>query len=187
MRDIDKTSMGQRIKRIRTHAGLRQWELARELGTTQSAVHKYEHGVVPEPRRLLRLAQIGSTSIEWILTGRHWEDGSEERERLTPELMRIASVLRDIEAVERASVDEALQIVREAVRALEGNGDTLVSRDAALAAQTEDTLRLLDQASRIRRAVLHRVALATSERLGASPLSGPEAAATEDEEPTPPR
>jgi len=53
MDEIDKRAMGLRIKQIRLQAGMRQWELARLLGTTQSAVHKYEHGVVPEPRRLL--------------------------------------------------------------------------------------------------------------------------------------
>ena len=68
MDEIDKQSMGLRIKQIRLQAGMRQWELARLLGTTQSAVHKYEHGVVPEPRRLLELARVGNTSIEWLLT-----------------------------------------------------------------------------------------------------------------------
>ena len=57
MQDLDKASMGNRIRQIRTQAGLRQWELAKFLGTTQSAVHKYEHGVVPEPRRLVELAR----------------------------------------------------------------------------------------------------------------------------------
>src|SRR6185295_6180637 len=72
MDDLDKVALGERVRRIRIEAGLRQWELARRLGTTQSAVHKYEHGVVPEPRRLIELARIGATSVEWILTGKHW-------------------------------------------------------------------------------------------------------------------
>src|SRR5512137_3188045 len=88
MREIDRPSVGRRIREIRRESGLRQWELARLLGTTQSAIHKYEHGIVPEPRRLMELARVGRTSIEWILTGRHWENGSEERERPTPDLLR---------------------------------------------------------------------------------------------------
>jgi transcriptional regulator with XRE-family HTH domain len=167
MREIDKAAMGQRIKQIRTHVGLRQWELARQLGTTQSAVHKYEHGVVPEPRRLLKLAQIGSTTIEWILTGNHWEDGSAERERLTPDLMRTASLLREIEAAERGSLDEALHILREAVRALHDGRE--IQKPSA-GDSLEDTLRVVDQALRIQKAVLHWVVEATSERLAASAL-----------------
>jgi transcriptional regulator with XRE-family HTH domain len=119
MEEIDKQSMGLRIKQIRVQAGMRQWELARLLGTTQSAVHKYEHGVVPEPRRLLELARVGKTSVEWLLTGRHWDSGSEERERLSPDVLRTAALLREIGADQRQSVDEALRIVREAVAELE--------------------------------------------------------------------
>ena len=53
-----------RVRQIRLAAGLRQWELAGMLGTTQSAVHKYEHGVVPEPRRLIELARIGAHFVQ---------------------------------------------------------------------------------------------------------------------------
>lgn len=88
MRELDKQAMGRRVRQIRLAGGMRQWELARLLGTTQSAVHKYEHGVIPEPRRLVELARIGGTSIEWVLTGQHWENGSEEQERPTPNCWR---------------------------------------------------------------------------------------------------
>src|SRR5213594_1040015 len=80
MEPLDKIGMGNRIKQIRKRAGLRQWQLAARLGTTQSAVHKYEHGVIPEPRRLVELSRLGTTTIEWILTGQHWENGSSEQE-----------------------------------------------------------------------------------------------------------
>jgi hypothetical protein len=36
----------------------------------------------PEPRRLVKLARLGNTTIEWILTGRHWESGAEQQDRL---------------------------------------------------------------------------------------------------------
>jgi transcriptional regulator with XRE-family HTH domain len=119
MQDLDKEAMGRRIRQIRLGAKLRQWELAKLLGTTQSAVHKYEHGVVPEPRRLIALARIGGTSIEWILTGAHWENGSEEQERISPGLLETACILREISADGRVAIKEALRIVREAVRTLE--------------------------------------------------------------------
>ncbi|HEX5044223.1 MAG TPA: helix-turn-helix domain-containing protein [Candidatus Polarisedimenticolaceae bacterium] len=168
MDEIDKQSMGLRIKQIRLQAGMRQWELARLLGTTQSAVHKYEHGVVPEPRRLLELAKVGNTSIEWLLTGRHWDSGSEERERLSPDVLRTAALLREIGADQRQSVDEALRIVREAVAELEDDGGTTSPPlDSRLLEHAPEALRVLESAWRIQRAVLRRVLGETAERLAA--------------------
>lgn len=164
MQDLDKIAMGKRIRQIRTRAGLRQWELAKILGTTQSAVHKYEHGVVPEPRRLVELAKVGNTSVEWVLTGHHWENGSEDQNRLTPEMLETACLLREILDDERGSVDEALRIVREAVQTLDAarNGDDPGRVDpevlaAALASHSKATLRLLENAYRIQRAIVRRV------------------------------
>jgi transcriptional regulator with XRE-family HTH domain len=175
MDEIDKQSMGLRIKQIRLQAGMRQWELARLLGTTQSAVHKYEHGVVPEPRRLLELARVGNTSIEWLLTGRHWDSGSEERERLSPEVLRTAALLREIGADQRQSVDEALRIVREAVAELEDEprasdpGPSGPSGlDPRMLEHAPEALRVLESAWRIQRAVLRRVLGETAERLSAA-------------------
>ena len=171
--------MGRRIRQIRIGAGLRQWELARLLGTTQSAVHKYEHGVVPEPRRLVELARVGGTSIEWVLTGRHWENGSDAQERLAPEVLRVACTLRDVSAEERATVAEALGIIREAVRALEPRADdgALSGQVAALSGLFRDnaneTLRLLESAWRIQQLVLKRVAQDSTRRMDQGvPFSG---------------
>jgi transcriptional regulator with XRE-family HTH domain len=174
MRELDKAAMGKRIRQIRLAAGLRQWELARMLGTTQSAVHKYEHGVVPEPRRLVELARVGQTSIEWVLTGHHWENGSEAQERLTPEILRTACTLREISEDERATVDEALAIIREAVRALseeptDGAPGYLSALSDSFQEHSDETLKLLEQAWRIQQLVLKRVAEEAGERMEKSP------------------
>ncbi len=173
MRELIKAEMGQRIRQIRLGAKLRQWELAKLLGTTQSAVHKYEHGVVPEPRRLVELARVGGTSIEWILTGQHWENGSDEQERVSAELLTTACILREISTEGRATVNEALRVVREAAQALE-QGDRQSLRDVrgvdALRDHAADTLSVLESAWRIQRAVLRRVAEEASRRLDRSSL-----------------
>jgi transcriptional regulator with XRE-family HTH domain len=179
VQELDKVAMGRRIRQIRVGAGLRQWELARLLGTTQSAVHKYEHGVVPEPRRLVELARVGGTSIEWVLTGRHWENGSDAQERLAPEVLRVACTLRELTAEERATVAEALGIIREAVRALEPRPDdgTLSGHVTALSdlfrENATETLRLLEAAWRIQQLVLKRVAQDSTRRMDQGfPLAG---------------
>lgn len=175
MQDLDKGAMGKRIRQIRLAASLRQWELAKLLGTTQSAVHKYEHGVVPEPRRLVELARIGGTSIEWVLTGTHWENGSREQQRISPELLGTACMLREISDEGRETVNEALRIVREAVMALDaGELDGPASEPGAMVSalrdHSSDTLRLLESAWRIQRAVLRRVSRDAEQRLHNSTL-----------------
>jgi transcriptional regulator with XRE-family HTH domain len=188
MQQLDKKAMGGRIRQIRLAAGLRQWELARMLGTTQSAVHKYEHGVVPEPRRLIELARIGGTSIEWVLTGTHWENGSDEQERPSPSLLETACLFRSITEGSRETVDEALRIIREAVTALEPSSDNgNDAPDAGAMVRSlhdfgDETLRLLESAWRIQRAVLSRVARDAERR-----LDGRELGDGESPDVTPPR
>jgi len=175
MQDLDKGAMGKRIRQIRLAASLRQWELAKLLGTTQSAVHKYEHGVVPEPRRLVELARIGGTSVEWVLTGTHWENGSSEQERITPELLDTACILREISEEGRTTVNDALRIVREAVAALESGDFEPEHADPhavvdSLHHHSAGTLQLLESAWRIQRAVLRRVSEEAAQRLDHSKI-----------------
>jgi transcriptional regulator with XRE-family HTH domain len=188
MQELDKEAMGRRIRQIRLGARLRQWELAKLLGTTQSAVHKYEHGVVPEPRRLVELARIGGTSIEWVLTGRHWENGSEDQERISPDLLSTACILREVSEEGRATVNEALRIVREAVQALE-RGEVPEQEPArdpcagALRDHSQGTLQLLESAWRIQRAVLRRVSEDAAKRLESSPVLFPRPSSKGDDRP----
>ncbi len=170
MQDLDKVAMGRRIRQIRMTAKLRQWELAKLLGTTQSAVHKYEHGVIPEPRRLVELARIGGTSIEWVLTGSHWENGSRDQARVDPETLQTATLLRLLGEKERGRVDEALSILHDATTALDPAGRDAVLADAAtgiaaLRSHSGEVRSVLEAASRVHRAVLKRIAQDTVSRL----------------------
>ncbi len=117
LQPLDKHAIGARIRQIRLRCGLRQRELALRLGTSQSAVHKYEHGVIPEARRLLALASLGQTTVEWILTGRHAEHGATEQERPDAELLVLAQRLRSFRQVGAARVREALSLLEAAAAA----------------------------------------------------------------------
>jgi len=115
---LDKVVIGERIKSLRKSKGLRQWQMAELLGATQPAVHKYENGILPEVKRLLELARIGHTSIEWILTGRHWENGSVGMERLKPEVYELAQQFQAFTPDERKILADALEIINGAVGAV---------------------------------------------------------------------
>lgn len=118
MEPLDKAVIGDRIKALRKTKGLRQWQMAEKLGATQPAIHKYENGILPEVKRLLELARIGSTSIEWILTGRHWENGSTQMERLTPEVYELAYQFNALTPEERKILAGGLEVINGAIAAL---------------------------------------------------------------------
>ena len=186
MEAINKIEMGKRIKQIRKLAGLRQWQLAQILGTTQSAVHKYEHGVIPEPRRLVRLARIGNTSIEWILVGEHWENGSNQQERVPLDVFRLAERLRALGPDARRTLDEALRILGEAAEALkhgrtgELGGPQFSEAAPGLTDLKDKPQQILAAALRVHRAILDSVLDLAEERLSSSPLASEPLPASHD-------
>jgi len=117
--DNEKREIGARIKRLRKEAGLRQWQLAELIGATQPAIHMYERGVLPEPKRLLELAKIGNTTVEWILTGRHWENGSGDMPRVQREIYDLAFRFRDYSEEDREALGSALEVINTAVEAIQ--------------------------------------------------------------------
>jgi transcriptional regulator with XRE-family HTH domain len=115
---LDKAVIGQRIKHLRKARALRQWQMAELLGATQPAVHKYENGILPEVRRLLEIARIGNTTIEWILTGRHCENGSKDMDRLPAEIYDLAYQLRGFTPEDRRILSEAIELIGAAAAAV---------------------------------------------------------------------
>jgi hypothetical protein len=81
-------------------------------------VHKYENGVIPEPRRLVKLAQLGGTTVEWLLTGHHWENGSDQKERFPEEVYRIAQAAAELGRERLRTLSEALEMLERAAREL---------------------------------------------------------------------
>ena len=117
--DSEKQEIGARIKKLRKDAGLRQWQLAELIGATQPAIHMYERGVLPEPKRLLELARIGNTTVEWILTGRHWENGSPDMARVPREVYELAFRFREYSEEDREALGSALEVINAAIDAVQ--------------------------------------------------------------------
>jgi len=61
--------ISKRLNFIRLQNNLNQEGLAKALHISQPAISKYLKGRTPPPDVLLNFAQLGQTSIEWILTG----------------------------------------------------------------------------------------------------------------------
>ena len=66
---MNHPEISHRILLTMKNLGLTQKEFARLLGVTQPAVSNYLKGRIPPGPVLLRIAQIGSVSLEWLLVG----------------------------------------------------------------------------------------------------------------------
>jgi len=104
--------------------------------------------------------------VEWVLTGEHWENGSEVQERPTPDLLEIACLFREISADGRERVDEALRIIQQAVAALREQdvgerSEGTNAMAAALRDHADGTMRILESAWRVQRAVLRQAPYST--------------------------
>ena len=161
--EFDKKKIAERIKRLRTEAGLRQWQLAEMIGATQPAIHMYERGVLPEPKRLLELARIGNTTVEWILTGRHCEDGSQDMPRVPAHLHQLAYRFTAFDENNQEKLSSALRVINSAVAGLEGSSPDNIERMTVqeIARNLKDlssgTLRVLCSALQIHEAVSKEV------------------------------
>jgi transcriptional regulator with XRE-family HTH domain len=65
--ELDKITA--RIDLIRREKGLTQEQFAAELGISQPAVSYYLKERIPPADIILKIAGLGQTTVEWILTG----------------------------------------------------------------------------------------------------------------------
>ncbi len=93
-------NIGERIMALRKEKNISQTELAKRLNVSRQAVSKWEQGISsPDTERLIQLAEILGTEVEYLATGTHPEPGS--------------VVLNIVETVER--VEEKI-VIKEVIR-----------------------------------------------------------------------
>lgn len=83
----EMNTIGKRIKYIRQLKGMTQSDLGDLLGRVTSAVQAWEYDqAVPKVTELIKLAELGETSIDWICTGGRLN----EKEPISPAALEIA-------------------------------------------------------------------------------------------------
>jgi len=93
-------NIGNRITALRKEKNISQTELAALLNVSRQAVSKWEQGQSsPDTSKLIQLAEILGTEVEYLATGTHPEPGS--------------VVLNVVETVER--VEEKV-VIKEVIR-----------------------------------------------------------------------
>jgi transcriptional regulator with XRE-family HTH domain len=69
------------LKELMKDEGLNQQELAQLLGVSQPAISLYLRGRIPPAEILLKMAVLGHTTIDWLLTGSSLPTASVIQER----------------------------------------------------------------------------------------------------------
>lgn len=69
MAKVSGTIVGHRIRKVRGE--MTQTGFARAIGVRkQNYISRYEHGRIPSPSLLVRIANYGKTSVDWLLIGK---------------------------------------------------------------------------------------------------------------------
>jgi transcriptional regulator with XRE-family HTH domain len=81
--DEIKKAFGKRVKELRKQHGWTQKDLAAKVDVRFSVLNKYESGIhVPPVDKLIELAEIFGTSVDYLLTGNELEETPLHNHRL---------------------------------------------------------------------------------------------------------
>ncbi len=94
--EIDKPAVGKRLQKIMQQAQVTQKDLAELLGISQPAVSQYLQGRIPPGDVLLKIARLGNTTIEWLLTGEKNGRGAFNQIKEPPPAYGTKAVLFDL-------------------------------------------------------------------------------------------
>lgn len=61
--------IADRIGEVRKKLNLSQEEFGKLVGVRKSTISRYESGTIPGDENLRRIAELGNTTIEWLLRG----------------------------------------------------------------------------------------------------------------------
>ena len=83
MQKFSPAQVGQRIRMIR--GKITQTDFAKVLGVyKQNYISRYERGRVPSPGLLIKIADHGRVTLDWLLTGKGGKKFSFEARESTP-------------------------------------------------------------------------------------------------------
>ena len=71
MKRVEKMSIGERIATLRIQRKISQTQLAEAMEVSRQAVSKWENDLsTPDPAKMIRLADVLDTDLEYLTTGR---------------------------------------------------------------------------------------------------------------------
>lgn len=104
-------SLSNRIIELRTQRGLSQNQLSKLMGVTRQAVSKWENGLsTPDPGKLILLAEVLNTSLEYLATGKIPESSP------APEAPSVIERVVEVPVVEFVDRIQIKRVVRKQYR-----------------------------------------------------------------------
>ena len=80
--EVDRAGFVQRLRMLIHDKGLTHRAAAKALGVAETQMSRYFLGQIPEPGKLLRIAQWGGCTLEWLLTGQ--EGSTQPNQKIAP-------------------------------------------------------------------------------------------------------
>ena len=93
---FEPEEIGDRIRRAREKAGLRQEDLADLIGTSTRQVQNYEAGDSKQYSRLKAIAAATDVTVEWLLHGDREEDAADRLAEVERHLEALAATVADL-------------------------------------------------------------------------------------------
>jgi transcriptional regulator with XRE-family HTH domain len=88
--------VGPRIAMLRHRLGLSQVAFARRVGISRNALILYERGGrMPKSAPLVRIAEAGGSSVDWLLNGQARRAGARNDPEFEPAVLALRAVWRD--------------------------------------------------------------------------------------------
>ncbi len=111
--DVNKMTVGERIKIARKEAGLTQDEVAKRIGTTRQAIYKYENGIVTNiPLDRLQLIANGlNCSSAWLMGWTEKQNGqSIDDDKLSEADKKILELFHKVPLDKREAVIQMIEV-----------------------------------------------------------------------------
>ncbi len=100
-----RKQFGSRVKELRKQAGWSQKDLAGKLNTSLPQLNKYEGGFsMPPAEKLLQLAELFDTTVDYLLTG-------DQREVKPMHSLRLLERFRALEGFERDDQEAVITMI----------------------------------------------------------------------------
>lgn len=113
-KNLQPAQVGQRIRQIRADKTLD--EFAGELGVKNPTIYRYETDRIPDAEMLIQIAELGSVSVDWLLTGENRPPRVGEFESGYGKDRELINIVRDIKRIWSAASENDKQLLRDYLR-----------------------------------------------------------------------
>lgn len=104
-------TVGERITELRKERNMSQGQLATAMEVSRQAVSKWENGLaVPDTQKMIRLAEVLNTEVEYLATGRNVSAPSPSEVVKTVEVEKVVEKIVEVEVEKIVEVPQVVEV-----------------------------------------------------------------------------